>query len=98
MHLMKRYIKSSVLKSFRVILLIFLIASVARGEDIKYTISGYIQDKSTGEVLIGSTVYVEEISSGAQTNVYGFYSLTSARRQLHAGLQIHWLCNRGCRS
>ena len=42
----------------------------------KFTISGYINDGSTGEALIGSTIYVEELTAGVQTNVYGFYSLT----------------------
>ncbi|MCK5701593.1 MAG: carboxypeptidase-like regulatory domain-containing protein, partial [Cyclobacteriaceae bacterium] len=42
----------------------------------KYTISGFIKDGATGEALIGGTIYVEELSSGVQTNVYGFYSLT----------------------
>jgi len=42
----------------------------------KVTLSGYVKDKSNGEALIGATVYVKEISAGASTNVYGFYSLT----------------------
>lgn len=42
----------------------------------EYTISGYIKDASNGETLIGATVYVEEVSGGAVSNVYGFYSVT----------------------
>lgn len=42
----------------------------------KVTVSGYVKDASNGEELIGVTVYVPEISTGATTNVYGFYSLT----------------------
>ena len=42
----------------------------------EYTISGYIKDASNGETLIGSTVFVEEVSGGAVSNVYGFYSVT----------------------
>ena len=42
----------------------------------KYTISGYIKDASNGESLIGATVYIEEVSGGAVSNVYGFYSIT----------------------
>lgn len=42
----------------------------------KATISGSISDKKTGEELIGATVYVKELGTGAATNVYGFYSLT----------------------
>lgn len=42
----------------------------------EYTISGYIKDASNGETLIGSTVFVEEVSGGSVSNVYGFYSVT----------------------
>ena len=42
----------------------------------KYTISGYIKDQKNGEELIGATVYVKELSTGAAANIYGFYSLT----------------------
>ena len=40
------------------------------------TISGYITDKSNGEAVIGATVYIQELETGAAANVYGFYSLT----------------------
>ncbi len=52
-----------------------MLESGAMAEE-KFTISGYIKDSASGELLIGSTIYVEELSAGAQTNVYGFYSLT----------------------
>ncbi len=43
----------------------------------KHIISGTISDASSGETLIGATVYVQEISGlGTITNAYGFYSLT----------------------
>jgi len=42
----------------------------------KYTISGYIRDSVDGEELIGATVYIQELKSGAVSNAYGFYSLT----------------------
>jgi len=48
----------------------------AKEEEDKFTISGYIKDEATGEVLIGSTVFIEELSAGGQSNVYGFYSVT----------------------
>ena len=41
-----------------------------------YTLNGYVNDAETGEVLIGATVYVNELNSGTTTNSYGFYSLT----------------------
>jgi hypothetical protein len=51
---------------------------MAEGEEVdknKRTISGHIKDAETGEDLIGASIYVSEIESGAVTNVYGFYSL-----------------------
>jgi hypothetical protein len=42
----------------------------------KHTISGYLKDKATGEVLIGANVYIRNTHLGTTTNAYGFYSLT----------------------
>ncbi|MGD1848264.1 MAG: TonB-dependent receptor domain-containing protein [Salibacteraceae bacterium] len=42
----------------------------------QYTISGYLQDESNGEMLIGATVYDLKSGKGTTTNVYGFFSLT----------------------
>ncbi|PLX14451.1 MAG: hypothetical protein C0594_00020, partial [Marinilabiliales bacterium] len=42
----------------------------------KYTISGYVKDKSTGEGLIGASVYLPDAKLGTTTNTYGFYSMT----------------------
>ena len=42
-----------------------------------YTISGNITDASNGEDLFGARVIVKELdNTGAEANVYGFYSLT----------------------
>jgi len=42
-----------------------------------YTISGRIKDKSSGEILIGASVQVQNSKSlGTSTNEYGFYSIT----------------------
>lgn len=42
----------------------------------KISIAGYVTDASTGEALIGATVYITEIEGGTTTNMYGFYSVT----------------------
>lgn len=42
----------------------------------KYTISGYVYDKSNKETLVGCAVYAANFSTGTTTNSYGFYSLT----------------------
>jgi hypothetical protein len=41
----------------------------------KYTISGYVKN-SSGEELIGATIYIRDLETGTVTNVYGFYSIT----------------------
>lgn len=38
-------------------------------------LNGYIKDQSTGEVLIGATVYNQTNQSSSVTNVYGYYSI-----------------------
>lgn len=43
----------------------------------KFTISGSIHDKASGEALIGAAIVVEELPNvGVAANEYGFYSLT----------------------
>lgn len=43
----------------------------------KHTISGIIKDDKTGELLIGATLIVSEITNtGVSANEYGFYSLS----------------------
>ena len=42
----------------------------------KYTISGVVKDKNSLETVIGVNIYIPEISKGASTNEYGYYSLT----------------------
>lgn len=42
----------------------------------KLTISGYLTDKLSGELLVGANVYLFDKSKGTQSNEYGFYSLT----------------------
>ena len=42
----------------------------------KYTISGYVSDGETGEMLIGANVFDFKTEAGTTSNTYGFYSLT----------------------
>ncbi len=55
---------------------LFLVFSEPLKAQEKHTINGYIKDAENGEELIGVTVYVQELSSGTVTNVYGFYALS----------------------
>ena len=54
----------------------FLNTAIAQDKADKHTLSGYVRDASTGEDLIGATIKVQQLGTGAATNVYGFYSLT----------------------
>ncbi len=40
------------------------------------TLSGIIADTDSNEVLIGVTIYVDDLDKGTITNKYGFYSIT----------------------
>lgn len=58
--------------------LIFLLASAIPAvlTAQKYTLSGYMKDASSGEPLLGASIYVNELKQGTATNTFGFYSLT----------------------
>lgn len=45
----------------------------------KFTISCYVSDQETGELLIGANVYEKESLTGGSSNLYGFYSMTLAK-------------------
>lgn len=47
-----------------------------KGNETRYTISGYLRDAATGEVLFGANIWLVELSTGTSANAYGFYSLT----------------------
>jgi outer membrane cobalamin receptor len=65
------------MKINRFLLLLFLCCTFGYAQaQSKFTISGYIKDARTGEELIGASVYVQELATGATSNAYGFYSLT----------------------
>lgn len=59
----------------RILPLFLLLTTSVVGQD--FTLSGTVTDATNGEDLFGATVIVKDLSNtGAQTNVYGFYSLT----------------------
>jgi hypothetical protein len=50
----------------------------------KFTLSGIIKDKKTGETMIGMAIYpVEDNKKGTTCNSYGFYSLTLPEGKYH---------------
>ncbi len=42
----------------------------------KYTISGFIKEIGSGELLVGTNVFVPSLQVGTTANNYGFYSIT----------------------
>lgn len=59
----------------KILLSVLLLTSISTAQE-KFTISGYIKDKESGESLIGAKVYIDTLKTGIITNIYGFYSLT----------------------
>lgn len=60
---------------FRIALfLLFLLTSTAFAQQT-VTLSGTVKDATSGEVLIGATVFARESGAGTYTNEYGLYSL-----------------------
>lgn len=68
-------------RTFSIIIFLFTISHLFAQE--KFTLSGYVKDASSGEELIGATIYIEELKSGGTTNVYGYYSLTIPKGNYH---------------
>ncbi|MGV3612120.1 MAG: TonB-dependent receptor [Fluviicola sp.] len=63
------------MKSLTIQFLFLFAISAAFGQE-NATISGYINEASSGEAIIGGQIYVPGIQKGAVTNEFGFYSLT----------------------
>lgn len=58
-------------------MLIILSASICHVySQNKVTVSGFIQNEKTSEMLIGASVIIKENNKGTTSNRYGFYSLT----------------------
>ncbi len=51
------------------------LSNISAQKNEQFTISGYVDDASSRETLIGATIYAPESKTGAYTNAFGFYSL-----------------------
>jgi hypothetical protein len=59
--------------------LLFLVLSIFLGTSAfaqNFAVSGEIRDESTGESIIGATVFIKSRNSGCVTNSFGFYSIS----------------------
>ena len=66
--------KISMLK--QIFVLFILIFSLKAFAQELVTLSGFVTDSETGEVLIGANIYVPDKQIGGSTNDYGFYSIS----------------------
>lgn len=63
------------LTTLKSLLLLFVFSNAVYAQQ-NFTVSGHVLCAETGEALIGSTIYVQELQTGTITNLYGFYSIT----------------------
>ncbi|MBM3455293.1 MAG: TonB-dependent receptor, partial [Bacteroidetes bacterium] len=61
---------------FKSLIIVLFLTGGLMSQSIKYTISGYVTEAKSGEVMIGAKVFIPSLNQGAATNNYGFYSLT----------------------
>lgn len=59
-----------------VLLLFSLLTLSGFSQQTRYTLSGYVSEAGSGELLIGVNIYVPVLKSGTVSNAYGFYSIT----------------------
>ena len=57
-------------------MLLFLSISAFSQHAAKYTLSGYVTEKGSGENLPGVTLFIPGLNIGITTNSYGFYSMS----------------------
>ena len=58
------------------VILIMLLFPFSLFAQNKFTISGTVKDKRSGESLIGASLKLQELNGGTVTNAYGFFSVT----------------------
>ena len=61
---------------FITVIFLFLSCSISVTAQKKVTISGYLKDVSSGEDLIGASVFIKETMKGTTANTYGFFSFS----------------------
>lgn len=64
-------------KEMKKLYLIFLLSSVLIGQNKLGTLSGYVYDFDSGELILGATVILPELNIGVSTNVSGYYEIDS---------------------
>ena len=71
---------------------LLLLGSILRGQaQNTITISGFVREKSTKEVLIGANIATLDLAKATATNTYGFYSLSIPRADDSVGIQFSFI-------
>lgn len=68
--------KATIRSVFIVCITLFYLAFSPLSAQTRYTVSGVVRSKKTGETMIGASVNVKGQNTGVVTNDYGFFSLT----------------------
>jgi hypothetical protein len=58
------------------LILFFLLFSIFSAAQSRFTISGFVRERGSQELLPGVNIYLPEQRAGTTTNNYGFYSLS----------------------
>jgi hypothetical protein len=58
-----------------------IILTSKKKESNEFTVKGVVKDKFSNELLPGAHIFIKDLSIGATSNTYGFYSLTLPERQ-----------------
>ena len=64
------------MKSFCASIFLIIFSYVSLAQTGRNTISGYVREAVSGELLTGVNIYLSDYKTGTTTNTYGFYSLT----------------------
>lgn len=65
------------LRKFLVIVSMVLYGSIVFAQQpSRHTVSGFVREAGSGELLIGVNIYLPDHKTGTVTNTYGFFSLT----------------------
>ena len=60
----------------KIFLLVIFLVSLNINSQNNFTLSGYVLDSQTNELVIGASIIIDELNIGTITNSYGFFSIT----------------------
>ena len=63
-------------QNYLIPIILFTFSSIFSQNNKSYSVNGYVQDKESGEKLIGCYVFDSANKKGAFTNVFGYFSIS----------------------